>query len=252
LPYKSVHQIRGSKVTTVPNILVVDDDEELLLLIKRFLERYDYNVEVAGSGAQMDAAMARRNFDALILDVMLPGEDGLSLCKRVRGASSSLPIIMLTAVTETTDRIVGLELGADDYLAKPFDARELLARIRALLRRATQHQTAANHLPSLLFGNWRLDLSKRELRSKNMTLVPLSSGDFELLLAFLEHPQRLLTREQLIDYARGPAHEAFDRSIDVQISRIRRKIEADKRNPEMIRTVRNAGYIFTMPVENAP
>jgi two-component system OmpR family response regulator len=159
---------------------------------------------------------------------------------------------MLTAVTETTDRIVGLELGADDYLAKPFDARELLARIRALLRRATRPTlSAGEHHPSLLFGNWRLNLAKRELRSPNMTLVPLSSGEFELLLAFLEHPQRLLTREQLIDYARGSGHEVFDRSIDVQISRIRRKIEVNARSPEIIRTVRNAGYIFTVPVEHA-
>ena len=236
----------------MPHILVVDDDEELLTLIKKFLERYDYNVEVAGSGSQMDSAMAGRDFDALILDVMLPGEDGLSLCKRVRAASRSLPIIMLTAVTETTDRIVGLELGADDYLAKPFDARELLARIRALLRRSALQHAAADHHPCLQFGSWRLDLAKRELRSSDMTLVPLSSGEFELLLAFLEHPQRLLTREQLIDYARGSATDVFDRSIDVQISRIRRKIETDTRNPEMIRTVRNAGYIFTTPVERAP
>lgn len=249
LPYNSEHLRQGSQVITVPHILVVDDDEELLALIKKFLERYDYSVEVAGSGSQMDTAMANRNFDALILDVMLPGEDGLSLCKRVRAASSSLPIIMLTAVTETTDRIVGLELGADDYMAKPFDARELLARIRALLRRSTLQHAAADHHPCLRFGSWHLDLAKRELRSSDMTLVPLSSGEFELLLAFLEHPQRLLTREQLIDYARGSATDVFDRSIDVQISRIRRKIETDTRNPEVIRTVRNAGYIFTMPVE---
>lgn len=249
LPYNSEHTRQGSQVIAVHHILVVDDDEELLALIKKFLERYDYSVEVAGSGSQMDTAMASRSFDALILDVMLPGEDGLSLCKRVRAASSSLPIIMLTAVTETTDRIVGLELGADDYLAKPFDARELLARIRALLRRSTLQHIAADHHPYLRFGSWHLDLAKRELRSSDMTLVPLSSGEFELLLAFLEHPQRLLTREQLIDYARGSATDVFDRSIDVQISRIRRKIETDTRNPEVIRTVRNAGYIFTMPVE---
>lgn len=242
-----------NKVRGVPNILVVDDDEELLALLKKFLERYDYIVDVAGSGSEMDVHMAGREFDVLILDVMLPGEDGLSLCKRVRAASSSLPIIMLTAVTETTDRIVGLELGADDYLAKPFDARELLARIRALLRRSTQQQSSTSeHHPKLAFGNWRLDLARRELRSQDMTLVPLSSGEFELLLAFLEHPQRLLTREQLIDYARGSTHDVFDRSIDVQISRIRRKIETNTRSPEMIRTVRNAGYIFTVPVERAP
>lgn len=235
------------------SILVVDDDEDLLALIEKFLERYDYVVEVASSGSQMDAHMAKKSFDALILDVMLPGEDGLSLCRRVRSVST-IPIIMLTAVTEITDRIVGLELGADDYLAKPFDARELLARIRALLRRTTRFSTVSSNspYPHLYFGNWQLDLARRELRSADETLVPLSSGEFELLLAFLEHPQRLLTREQLIDYARGSGHEAFDRSIDVQISRIRRKIESSTRSPDMIRTVRNAGYIFTLPVSRGP
>jgi two-component system OmpR family response regulator len=237
----------------VPHILVVDDDEDLLALLKKFLERYQYAVATARSGAEMDAQMAGRHFDALILDVMLPGEDGLSLCRRVREASA-IPIVMLTAVTETADRIVGLELGADDYLAKPFDARELLARIRALLRRAALPKPAAadGHHPALLFADWRLDLARRELRSADLTLVPLSSGEFELLLAFLEHPQRLLTREQLIDYARGSGHDVYDRSVDVQISRIRRKIEANARSPEMIRTVRNAGYIFTVPVTRAP
>jgi two-component system OmpR family response regulator len=205
-------------------------------------------VDTAGSGAQMDAKLANGQYDVLILDVMLPGEDGLSLCRRVR-SRSPIPIIMLTAVTEITDRIVGLELGADDYLAKPFDARELLARIRAVLRRMRPVAGTAPGQPRLKFGNWQLNLAKRELRSADMTQVPLSSGEFDLLLAFLEHPQRLLTREQLIDYARGSSHDVFDRSIDVQISRIRRKIEANARNPETIRTVRNAGYIFTLPVE---
>jgi DNA-binding response OmpR family regulator len=235
----------------VSHILVVDDDDDLLALLQKFLERHHYAVETASSGAQMDALMARQHFDALILDVMLPGEDGLSLCKRVR-ATSAIPIIMLTAVTETADRIIGLELGADDYLAKPFDARELLARIRALLRRvALPTPAGGGQHPALLFGDWRLDLARRELRSADMTLVPLSSGEFELLLAFLEHPQRLLTREQLIDYARGSDREVYDRSVDVQISRIRRKIETNARSPEMIRTVRNAGYIFTAPVTRA-
>jgi len=236
----------------MPNILVVDDDEELLTLLEKFFERYGHTIKVASTGSQMDACMAIESFDILILDVMLPGEDGLSLCKRVR-AASNIPVIMLTAMTETSDRIVGLELGADDYVAKPFDARELLARVRALLRRTSQEaqKKPKEHYPSLKFGSWQLNLAKRELRSADMTFVPLSSGEFELLLAFLEHPNRLLTREQLIDYARGSTHEVFDRSIDVQISRIRRKIEANPRNPEMIRTVRNAGYIFTVPVEKS-
>lgn len=232
----------------MPNILVVDDDDDLLSLLSRFLERHNFTVATATSGIEMDAHMERDTFDALILDVMLPGEDGLSLCKRIR-RDSSIPILMLTAVTETTDRIVGLEIGADDYLPKPFDARELLARIRALLRRAAVNAPVdSGHQPSLKFGPWRLNLAKRELRADDLTQVPLSAGEFELLLAFLEHPQRLLTREQLIDYARGDAHDVFDRSIDVQISRIRRKIESNARNPEMIRTVRNAGYIFSLPV----
>jgi Response regulators consisting of a CheY-like receiver domain and a winged-helix DNA-binding domain len=232
----------------VPTILLVDDDDDLLGLLRKFLERHDFTVHTANSGTQMDVQMERHGFDALILDVMLPGEDGLSLCRRIR-KNSSIPIIMLTAVTGTTDRIVGLELGADDYLAKPFDARELLARIRALLRRtARQAPQGELHQPCLKFGIWRLNLAKRELRSEDLTQVPLSNGEFELLLAFLERPQRLLTREQLIDYARGSSHDVFDRSIDVQISRVRRKIEVNARNPEMIRTVRNAGYIFTMPV----
>ena len=232
----------------MPHILVVDDDDDLLALLKKFLERQHYVVDTAGSGTQMDAKLANGQYDVLILDVMLPGEDGLSLCRRVR-SRSPIPIIMLTAVTEITDRIVGLELGADDYLAKPFDARELLARIRAVLRRMRPVAGTVPGQPNLKFGNWQLNLAKRELRSADMTQVPLSAGEFELLLAFLEHPQRLLTREQLIDYARGSSHDVFDRSIDVQISRIRRKIETNARNPETIRTVRNAGYIFTLPVE---
>ena len=235
----------------MPNILVVDDDEDLLALLKTFLERHSHTIQIARSGAEMDTHMAHDNFDLLILDVMLPGEDGLSLCKRVRAKSAALPIIMLTAMNEISDRIVGLELGADDYLAKPFNARELLARIRARLRQ-TVHQTSLTaqvQHPMLHFGRWQLNLAKRELHSNDLTFVPLSNGEFELLLAFLEHPNRLLTREQLLDYAVGSTHDVYDRSIDVQISRIRRKIEYNPRDPEMIRTVRNAGYIFTFPVE---
>ncbi|MFK2853217.1 response regulator [Dyella humi] len=232
------------------DVLVIDDDEEMLALLKKFLEKHGYHVVVTTSGHQIEEIISKNNFDVLILDVMLPGEDGLSLCRCVR-SMSSMPIIMLTAMTDTTDRIVGLELGADDYVSKPFDARELLARIRALLRRSSSQlvQGGGENLPNYAFGSWRLSLTKRELRSTDMTLVPLSQGEFELLLAFLEHPQRLLTRDQLIDYARGNRHEMFDRSIDVQVSRIRRKIELNVRNPEIIRTVRNSGYVFTLPVE---
>lgn len=232
------------------HILVVDDDEDLLALLKKFLERHHYIVDTATSGAQMDVRIQAADFDVVILDIMLPGEDGLSLCRRLR-STSRVPVIMLTAMTDITDRIVGLELGADDYLAKPFDARELLARIRALLRRSVVYgEILSSHNAVLQFGTWQLNVTKRELRSEDATQIPLSNGEFELLLVFLEHPQRLLTREQLIDYAQGSAHEVFDRSIDVKISRIRRKIEANARNPEVIRTVRNAGYIFTLPVRS--
>jgi two-component system OmpR family response regulator len=198
----------------------------------------------------MDARLAVRPYDLAVLDVMLPGEDGLSLCKRLR-ATSKIPIIMVTGMGETTDRIVGLELGADDYLAKPFDARELLARVRAVLRRSShgRQDDPVGSRPALRFGGWQLDVARRELRSPDMTLIPLSGGEFDLLLVFAEHPRRLLSREQLIDLARGPMHDAFDRSIDVQVSRLRRKIETDATGSEMIRTVRNGGYMFTATVE---
>jgi two-component system OmpR family response regulator len=159
---------------------------------------------------------------------------------------------MVTGVVEATDRIVGLELGADDYVTKPFDARELLARVRAVLRRSevAPHKPPASSLaPMLCFSGWRLDVMRRELRSSDFTLTPLSGGEFELLVAFVQHPQRILTREQLIDMSRGPAHDAFDRSIDVQVSRLRRKIEEDPSDPEIIRTVRNVGYLFASTVE---
>ncbi|MGH8159745.1 MAG: response regulator [Rhodanobacter sp.] len=234
------------------SILIVDDDEEIRLLLQRFLEKHGYHVGTAASGQAMDQQLAERTYDLIVLDIMLPGEGGLSLCARLR-ATSDVSIIMVTGVGETTDRIVGLELGADDYLAKPFDARELLARARAVLRRAAQVRhpgvVKGSGRPVLHFGGWQLDVTRRELRTPDKTLIPLSGGEFELLVVFAEHPQRILTREQLIDLARGPLHDAFDRSIDVQVSRLRRKIEADAGSHEIIRTIRNGGYMFTVPVE---
>lgn len=231
-------------------ILVVDDDEEIGALLRRFLERNGFEVDVAVSGAGMDALLARNTYDLMTLDLMLPGEDGLSLCRRVR-ARSALPIIMLTATNATSERIVGLEVGADDYLAKPFDARELLARVRAILRRAdaSAPSEASSTRLTIRFAGWCLDVARRELRAGDGTLVPLSGGEFDLLLAFVEHPQRVLTREQLIDLARGSRHEAFDRSIDVQVSRLRRKFGYDTSAPELIRTVRHSGYMFVVPVD---
>lgn len=230
-------------------ILIVDDDEEIRSLLQRFLHKHGFEADTAESGSAMDARLARASYDLVILDVMLPGEDGFSLCKRLR-ASNKLAIIMVTGVVDATDRIVGLELGADDYVTKPFDARELLARVRAVLRRSDVQPAASGHVAPLLhFSGWRLDIVRRELRSSDMTLTPLSGGEFELLVAFAQHPQRVLTREQLIDLSRGPTHDAFDRSIDVKVSRLRRKIEEDPGDPEIIRTVRNVGYIFAATVE---
>jgi two-component system OmpR family response regulator len=234
----------------MPHLLVVDDDEDILSLLAGFFEKHAHPVTIASGGAEMFEALETSTIDLVILDVMLKGEDGFSLCRRLR-AMSTVPVIMLTAMGEHTDRIVGLEIGADDYLVKPFDARELLARVKAVLRRTAETVTTGNASetrPTLRFAGWRLDIARRELRSDDNTLMFLSAGEFDLLLAFVEHPQRVLTRDQLLDLARGASHAAYDRSIDVQISRLRRKLEPDAGSPSIIRTVRNSGYIFTPKV----
>jgi len=224
----------------------VDDDLEVLALLKKFFLQHGYSVAVATDGTSLWAAMALQPPDLIILDLMLPGENGLMLCQRLRQQYPT-PVIMLTAMGELSDRVVGLEMGADDYLSKPFDARELLARVRAVLRRAGQGQPSVGQVPRPLmkFAGWQLDLTRRELRSPDQVMIPLSAGEFDLLLVFVEHPQRILTRELLLDLARGAGHDAFDRSIDVQVSRLRRKLEFDSKGVEMIRTVRNVGYLFT-------
>jgi two-component system OmpR family response regulator len=231
---------------SMPHLLLVDDDEDILSLLTTFFRKHGHTVSVAEDGNAMFAALEQRTIDLIVLDVMLKHEDGFSLCRRLR-ATSTLPIIMLTAVADHTDRVVGLEVGADDYLTKPFDQRELLARVKAVLRRTAATAAAPKHevtRPSLCFAGWRLDVVRRELRSAENALVLLSGAEFDLLLAFAEHPRRVLSREQLIDIARGSAHVAFDRSIDVQVSRLRYKLEQDPKNPSLIRTVRNAGYMF--------
>ena len=233
----------------MPHLLLVDDDEDILSLLTTFFGKHGHTVSVAEDGKAMFAVLERHPIDLIILDVMLEHEDGFSLCQRLR-TTSAIPIIMLTAVADNTDRVVGLELGADDYLTKPFDQRELLARVKAVLRRTA---TAAvpkqdETRPVLSFAGWRLDVVRRELRSADDTLVLLSGSEFDLLLALVEHPQRILTRDQLIDFARGATHVAYDRSIDVQISRLRYKLEQDPKNPAIIRTVRSAGYMFVPEV----
>ena len=207
----------------MPHLLLVDDDEDILVLLTNFFREHGHTVSVAQNGAGMFTALDQEKVDLVILDIMLQHEDGFSLCRRLR-TKSTVPVIMLTAVADRADRIVGLELGADDYLTKPFDQRELLARVKAVLRRTAvappTHAKNDNH-PLLRFAGWCLDVVRRELRSADDALVLLSGGEFDLLLAFVEHPRRVLTREQLIDLARGSTHVAFVRSIDTQVSRLR-------------------------------
>jgi two-component system OmpR family response regulator len=235
-----------------PHILIVDDDAEIRDLLARFLKKHEIRVDTAAEGRAMWKLMETAHFDLIVLDLMLPGEDGLSLCRRLR-VETTIPVIMLTALGEETDRIVGLEMGADDYLAKPFNPRELLARIRAVLRRAGS-AAAANDAAQgqiLVFDGWRLDLAKRELRTADGTLVALTAGELDLLAAFAERPKRVLNRDQLLDLTKGRAAAAFDRSIDVQLSRLRRKIEPDPKDPSLIKTIRGGGYIFTCDVVRA-
>ncbi|HQP21373.1 MAG TPA: response regulator [Phenylobacterium sp.] len=233
-----------------PRILMVDDDPGIRDVVSDFLGKHGYQVETAGDSREMDVALSRGPVDLVVLDVMLPGEDGLAICRRLAGPEGP-PIIMLSAMGEDTDRIVGLELGADDYLPKPCNPRELLARVRAVLRRAELRGVTSGGGAGYEFAGWRLDLMRRELRSPDGVVVNLSSGEFSLLRAFVERPQRVLTRDQLLDYARGPASDAFDRAIDVQISRLRRKLDDGAVGQDLIRTVRNEGYMFTAKVRRA-
>ena len=231
------------------HILVVDDDREIRSLVAQFLKKHGYRVSDAADGREMMQALDKNRFDLVVLDLMLPGEDGLSLCRRVR-ADSDLPIIMLTAMGEETDRIVGLEMGADDYLPKPFNPRELLARIKAVMRRAAHAniEPPERDAATRVFDGWRLDIEKRQLRSPDDVLVPLTAGEYELLAALVERPGRLLSRDQLLDLTRGRDAAPFDRSVDVLISRLRRKIETDPKDPAIIKTVRGAGYVLASGV----
>jgi two-component system, OmpR family, response regulator len=235
--------------STAAHVLFVEDDPEIRALVADFLRTNGFRVTVAQDGEEMDRVMAAADVDLLVLDIMLPKEDGLSLCRRVR-AAGNLPVIMLTARGSEIDRVVGLEMGADDYLTKPFGTHELAARIRALLRRAQYVPAEApdRRRSVLSFAEWRLDLVARRLYSHDGTRVPLTGGEFELLVAFCEHANKVLTREQLLDFTRGRAPATIDRSVDIQVSRLRRKIEKDPKDPVLIQTVRSGGYVFTPDV----
>jgi len=235
-------------------LLVVDDDRELRELVSRFLSKHQFDVDAACDSAQAQDKLKRKHYDLIILDIMMPGEDGLSLCRRLR-SRLDIPVIMLTAIGDDTDRIVGLEMGADDYLTKPFNPRELLARIKAVLRRTRRNgENEGDNHPAgqrWRFEQWRLDSSRRELTDDTGEPVDLTAGEYELLMVFLMHPQRVLNRDQLLEQTKGRSAAPFDRSIDVQLSRLRRKIESDPKNPKLIKTVRGGGYMFTAKVSQS-
>ncbi len=243
------------------HILIVDDDLDIRELLGQYLEKNGFKVSSAGNGKQMRQVLADNQIDMIVLDLMLPGEDGLTLCRNLQATQEyPVPILMLTARDEEADRILGLEMGADDYLTKPFASRELLARVKAILRRArmlpanlrldTAPALASAEKSHLLsFGEWLLDIHARHLFDSSGTLVSLSSAEYRLLRVFLDHPQRVLSRDQLLNLTQGRDAELFERSIDILVSRLRQRLRDVSREPQYIKTVRNGGYMFALPVQ---
>ena len=233
-------------------ILIVDDDHEIRTLLADYLQTNGYRCFIATEGKAMWQLLDEHDINLVVLDLNLPGADGLTLCRNLR-AKSSTPVIMLTARNEPLDRILGLEMGADDYLPKPFEPRELLARIRSVLRRSSgQGQPVNNKTQFLRFAGWTLDLIARHLIDPNQMVVVLSGAEFRMLTIFLERPNRVLNRDQLLNLTQGRDADPFDRSIDIQISRIRQKLGEDARSPQIIKTVRNGGYVLAVNVETNP
>lgn len=229
------------------SILMVDDDAQIRQLLSDYLSDFGMSVVAVADGKAMAEALKKSTFDLVILDLMLPGEDGLSLCRSLR-AESDIPILMLTARGEAMDRVVGLELGADDYIVKPFEPRELVARIQTILRRARGNRENHKEQNEVQFMGWRLNYVMRHLVSPEELVIPLSNAEFRLLTVFIEHPNRILTREFLLDSARGRDMDVFDRSIDILVSRVRQKLNDDSRTPTLIKTVRGEGYLFDAKV----
>ncbi len=237
----------------IDHILIVDDDREIRDLVSSYLKKNGLRVTLAADGRQMRSFLEDDRVDLIVLDIMMPGDDGLVLCRELRaGKHKTTPVLMLTARNDETDRIVGLEMGADDYLAKPFAARELLARIKAVLRRTRMlppnlQVTEAGQL--LTFGEWQVDTAARHLVDKDGTAIALSGAAYRLLRVFLDHPQRVLSRDQLLNLTQGREVELFDRSIDLLVSRLRQRLREDAREPAYIKTVRSEGYVLAVPVE---
>jgi len=237
----------------VDHVLIVDDDREIRELVSTYLTKNGLRVTMAPDGRHMRQFLEANTVDLIVLDVMLPGDDGLVLCRELRaGKHKATPILMLTARDDETDRIIGLEMGADDYLTKPFAARELLARIKAVLRRTRMlppnlQITEAGQI--LAFGDWHLDTSARHLIDKEGTIVALSGAEYRLLRVFVDHPQRVLNRDQLLNLTQGREADMFERSVDLLVSRLRQRLNDDAREPAYIKTVRSEGYVFSMPVE---
>jgi len=232
----------------MPHVLFVEDDAEISRLVGRYLRANDFRVSVLPDGRRIERALEDNRVDLVLLDLMLPGDDGLSLCRRLR-THSSVPIIMVTAKGDELDRIVGLEMGADDYLSKPFNPRELLARIRAVLRRANAAAPVVDRARHLAFEGWRIDCLIRELKDPNGTRITLTGAEFGLLRVLCERAGRVLSRDQLLDLTQAGSAGSLGRSVDVLISRLRRKIERDPHEPAIIKTVRSGGYLFAAKVE---
>lgn len=240
--------VETERTISVLRVLIVDDDREIRELLGTYLIRFGIQGDGVENGEQMRRALRQKNYDAVILDLMLPGDDGLTLCRELR-AQSTMPVIMLTARGEPSDRVVGLELGADDYIVKPFDPRELVARIHSVLRRAGKPSGDAGVAQEQVgFEGWTLNRTTRQLARPDRMIVPLSNAEFRLLWTFIEKPQRVLSRDYLLDAARGKSAEAFDRSIDLLVSRLRQKLGDDPKAPRLLKTVRGEGYLFDTKV----
>lgn len=233
-----------------PHLLVVDDHNEIRNSLRAYLSTHHYRVSTAENAAEARKALSQNAFDLVVLDIMMPGEDGLMLCRYLR-ETTDLPVILLTAMAEDTDRVVGLEMGADDYITKPFNPRELLARVKSVLRRthALPPQRQALASDTIRFDRWVVDVRRRELIGDDGVAVPLSTAEFLLLSAFVNHPHMVLSRDQLLSLTRGREADVFDRSIDNQVSRLRKKIEADPKRPALIKTHWGGGYSFVAEVE---